>query len=448
MDIYIKNAFIINENKKFRGSVLIKNGYINKVIEGQNDIKGSNINVINGEGKVLIPGVIDDQVHFREPGLTRKADIYTESKAAVAGGITSYMEMPNTNPQTVTQKLLKEKFDLASKYSLANYSFYMGATNDNIDELLKTDSKSVCGIKVFMGSSTGNMLVDNRESLEKIFSTAPVLIAVHCEDEDTIKANTAKYEAEFGDNIPISYHPVIRSAEACYKSSSMAVELAKKYGTRLHILHLSTKKELELLDNSIPLKEKKITGEVCVKHLWFDDVDYDKYGTKIKWNPAVKSKLDKNALFEAMLDDRLDVIATDHAPHTAQEKSNSYFKAPSGGPLVQHSLNVMLEFYHQEKISLEKIVDKMCHKPAELFKVYKRGYIKEGYHADIVLIDLNTEYTVSKENILYKCNWSPFEGETFHSKITHTFVNGNPVFENGEFNEDKKGMALEFNRKG
>jgi len=448
MDIYIKNALIINENKKFRGSVLIKNGYINKVIEGQNDIKGSNINVINGEGKVLIPGVIDDQVHFREPGLTRKADIYTESKAAVAGGITSYMEMPNTNPQTVTQKLLKEKFDLASKYSLANYSFYMGATNDNIDELLKTDSKSVCGIKVFMGSSTGNMLVDNRESLEKIFSTAPVLIAVHCEDEDTIKANTAKYEAEFGDNIPISYHPVIRSAEACYKSSSMAVELAKKYGTRLHILHLSTKKELELLDNSIPLKEKKITGEVCVHHLWFDDGDYDKYGTKIKWNPAVKSKLDKNALFEAMLDDRLDVIATDHAPHTAQEKSNSYFKAPSGGPLVQHSLNVMLEFYHQEKISLEKIVDKMCHKPAELFKVYKRGYIKEGYHADIVLIDLNTEYTVSKENILYKCNWSPFEGETFHSKITHTFVNGNPVFENGEFNEDKKGMALEFNRKG
>ncbi len=446
MDTYIKNTLIVNENRKFIGSVLIKNGYIKLVIEGESDYEHGDMLVINGEGKVLMPGIIDDQVHFREPGLTRKACIYTESKAAVAGGITSFMEMPNTVPQTVTQELLKEKFDIASESSLANYSFYMGATNDNIEELLKTDPKSVCGIKVFMGSSTGNMLVDNKESLEKIFSQAPTLVAVHCEDEATIKANTEKYKAELGENIPIRYHPVIRSAEACYKSSSMAVELAKKHGTRLHILHLSTEKELDLLDNSIPLKDKKITGEICVHHLWFDDKDYDKLGTKIKWNPAVKSESDKNALFKALLDDRLDVIATDHAPHTLEEKSNSYFKAPSGGPLVQHSLNVMLEFYHQNKISLEKIADKMCHKPAELFKVSKRGYIREGYCADLVLIDLDTEYTVSKENILYKCKWSPFENQVFHSKITHTFVNGNLVYENGIFHEEIKGRALEFDR--
>jgi len=446
MDIYIKNALIINENRKFIGSILVKNGYINQIIEGVSDFDDTDIKIINGKGKVLIPGIIDDQVHFREPGLTGKACIYTESKAAVAGGITSFMEMPNTIPQTVTQELLKEKFDLASESSLANYSFYMGATNDNIDEIIKTDPKNVCGIKVFMGSSTGNMLVDNKESLDKIFSQAPTLVAVHCEDEATIKANTDKYKAEFGNDVPISYHPVIRSEEACYKSSSMAVELAKKHGTRLHILHLSTKKELELLDNSIPLKDKKITGEICVHHLWFDDRDYNKYGTRIKWNPAIKSETDKNALFEAMLDNRLDVIATDHAPHTLEEKSNSYFKAPSGGPLVQHSLNVMLEFYYQGKISLEKIIDKMCHKPAELFNVNKRGYIREGYYADLVLIDLDTEYTVSKDNILYKCQWSPFENKTFHSKITHTFVNGNLVYENGIFNEEVKGMPLEFDR--
>ncbi len=446
MNTYIKNALIVNENRKFKGGILIKNGYIDRIVEGELNIEHDDFKIINGEGKILIPGIIDDQVHFREPGLTEKAEIYTESKAAVAGGITSFMEMPNTIPQTVTQKLLNDKFEIASKNSIANYSFYMGATNDNIEELLKTDPNKVCGIKVFMGSSTGNMLVDNRESLENIFSRAPVLIAVHCEDEATIKADTDKYRAKFGENVPINHHPLIRSVEACYKSSSLAVELAKKHGTRLHILHLSTKKELDLLDNTMHNGDKKITGEVCVHHLWFDDKDYSKYGNRIKWNPAVKSETDKNALFEAMLNDRLDVIATDHAPHTLQEKSNSYFKAPSGGPLVQHSLNVMLEFYYRKKISLEKIVDKMCHKPADLFKIDRRGYIKEGYHADIVLVDLKDEYKVSKDNILYKCGWSPFENQVFHSKVTHTFVNGRLVYVNGEFNEDTKGMALEFNR--
>ena len=446
MQYYIKNVLIVNENQKFKGNILIKDGLIEGVFKGIHEIELDDTIIIDGKGKLLIPGIIDDQVHFREPGLTLKANIYTESKAAVAGGITSFMEMPNTVPQTVTQELLKEKFDVAANSSLANYSFYFGATNDNIEEIIKTNPKNVCGIKVFMGSSTGNMLVDNEESLKRIFAQAPTLVAVHCEDEATIKANTEKYRAQFGEDVPISYHPVIRSAEACYKSSSMAVGLAKKHGTRLHILHLSTKKELDLLDNSIPLKEKKITGEICVHHLWFDDRDYDKYGTKIKWNPAIKSKTDKNALFEALLDDRLDVIATDHAPHTQGEKTNSYFKAPSGGPLVQHSLNVMLEFYHQKKISIEKIVDKMCHKPAELFQIDKRGYIKEGYMADLVLVDLDTEYTVTKDNILYKCGWSPFEGQTFHSKVTHTFVNGNLVYENEVFNEDIKGKALKFNR--
>ena len=446
MQYYIKNVLIVNENQKFKGNILIKDGLIERIIKGEHEIKLDNTIIVDGKGKLVIPGIIDDQVHFREPGLTLKANIYTESKAAVAGGITSFMEMPNTVPQTVTQELLKDKFDVAANSSLANYSFYFGATNDNIKEIVKTDPKNVCGIKVFMGSSTGNMLVDNKESLERIFAQAPTLVAVHCEDEATIKANTEKYKAQFGEDVPISYHPIIRSAKACYKSSSMAVGLAKKHGTRLHILHLSTKKELDLLDNSIPLKEKKITGEICVHHLWFDDKDYDKFGTRIKWNPAIKSETDKNALFEALLDDRLDVIATDHAPHTQDEKTNSYFKAPSGGPLVQHSLNVMLEFYRQEKISIEKIVDKMCHKPAELFQVDKRGYIREGYMADLVLVDLDTKYTVAKDNILYKCGWSPFEGQTFHSKVTHTFVNGNLVYENGVFNEGVKGEALRFNR--
>lgn len=442
--LYIIDAFIVNEARSFKGGIKIKNGRISDVWEG--DVQGieEGAKIIDAEGKLLIPGVIDDQVHFREPGLTDKADIETESRAAISGGVTSFMEMPNVNPQTVTQKRLNDKFTLAGKKSLANYSFYMGATNDNIDELIKTDPRKVCGIKVFMGSSTGNMLVDKGESLEKIFSMAPTLVAVHCEDEATIKQNTELYRKEFGEDVPINYHPKIRSEEACYKSSSLAVGLAKKFGTRLHILHLSTAKELELLDNNVPLEKKKITGEVCVHHLWFDENDYKKYGTRIKWNPSIKSADDRKALFEAMLDDRLDVIATDHAPHLEKEKNNSYFKAPSGGPLVQHSLNVMLEFYKKGEISIEKLVDKMCHKPAQLFRVKDRGFIRKGYWADLVLVDLNAEYIVGKENILYKCAWSPFEGMKFHSVVTHTIVNGNLVYENGIFHDKIKGMALEF----
>ncbi len=440
----IIDAFIVNEGRSFKGCIEVKNGHIARVLEGDAPDYPENAWVIDAKGKLLIPGVIDDQVHFREPGLTHKADIGTESRAAVAGGITSFMEMPNVNPQTTTQERLAEKFAIAKEKSVANYSFYMGATNDNIDELVKTDPHKVCGIKVFMGSSTGNMLVDKAESLEKIFKLAPTLVAVHCEDEPTIRANTEKYRAEFGEDVPISHHPKIRSAEACYKSSSFAVKLAKKFDTRLHILHLSTAKELELLDNRLPVEEKKITGEVCVHHLWFDEKSYEQYGTRIKWNPAIKTADDRKALFEAMLDDRLDVIATDHAPHLEKEKANSYFKAPSGGPLVQHSLNVMLEFYKQGKISLEKVVDKMCHKPAQLFRVKERGFIREGCWADLVLVDLNAEYVVEKENILYKCGWSPFEGTTFHSKITHTIVNGKVVYENGQINDKVRGMALEF----
>jgi len=447
MNIFIANATIINENQQFKGHVLIKDGLIEEIFT--KDVDVSNIDadrIIDAEGKLLIPGIIDDQVHFREPGLTHKAEIYTESKAAVAGGVTSFMEMPNTNPQTVTQERLLGKFEIAKAKSLANFSFYLGATNDNIDELIKTDPTKVCGIKVFMGSSTGNMLVDNKQSLEKIFSKAPVLVAVHCEDEETIKQNSAKYKELYGENVPIKFHPEIRSDEACYKSSSLAVELAKKYNTRLHILHLSSEKELALFDNTTPLQKKRITAEVCVHHLWFDDSDYEKLGTRIKWNPAVKKNSDKEALFNGLLMNKLDVIATDHAPHTAEEKNNSYFKSPSGGPLVQHSLQVMLELYHQGKISLEKIVEKMCHAPADIFQIDKRGYIRKGYWADIVLVDLNNPQKVEKSNLHYKCKWSPFEGYEFKSKISHTFVNGNLVFENGNFNESIKGMPLMFNR--
>ena len=447
MRTLIHNALIINENNKFKGSVILENGFIKQIIKNNTYIDTSNVNkIIEAEGKLLIPGVIDDQVHFREPGLTHKAEIYTESRAAVAGGVTSFMEMPNTNPQTTTIEKLNTKFELAEQKSLANYSFYFGATNDNIEEIKKINKQKVCGIKVFMGSSTGNMLVDDIESLNLIFSEAPTLIAVHCEDEKTIQYNTEKYKEEYGEDVPIYLHPKIRSAEACYKSSSLAVELAKKHNTRLHVLHLSTKKELDLFNNSIPLKDKKITAEICVHHLWFDESKYKELGTKIKWNPAIKTKEDKDGLFAGMLNDKLDVIATDHAPHTFNEKSNSYFKAPSGGPLVQHSLQLMLEFYKKGKISIEKIVEKMCHNPAILFNVEKRGFIREGYWADLVLVDLNTNYKVSKENILYKCKWSPFEGYVFQSKVTHTFVNGNLVFDNGKLNEDKKGQALEFNR--
>lgn len=447
MKTLLANATIINENKKFIGHILIKDGMIEDIFQEKTAISTlSYDNYIEARGKLLIPGIIDDQVHFREPGLTHKAEISTESKAAVAGGVTSFMEMPNTNPQTVTQELLNKKFDIAKEKSLANYSFYIGATNDNIDELLLTDPSKVCGIKIFMGSSTGNMLVDNKASLEEIFSQAPVLVAVHCEDEETIKQNSAKYKELYGENVPIKYHPAIRSDEACYKSSSLAVELAKKYNTRLHILHLSSEKELELFDEKTPLKEKRITAEVCVHHLWFDEADYEKLGASIKWNPAVKKKSDREALLNGLLLNKLDVIATDHAPHTLEEKKNSYFKAPSGGPLVQHSLQVMLELYHQGKISLEKIVEKMCHAPADLFQIDKRGYLRKGYWADIVLVDLNTKQKVEKSNLYYKCKWSPFEDYEFKSKISHTFVNGNLVFENGVFNENIKGKALLFNR--
>ncbi len=445
----IINARIVNEGEIIFGDVLIDGENIAKITSKKNiteNTKEEGIEIIDAKGKFLIPGVIDDQVHFREPGLTKKADIYTESKAAVAGGVTSFMEMPNTIPQSITNSLLEEKYDLASKKSLANYSFYFGATNDNIDELLKVDPKNVCGIKVFMGASTGNMLVDNPETLESIFSKSKMLVAIHSEKEEIIQKNIKIFKEKYGEDVPIKFHPEIRSEEACYKSTEIAVKLAKKHGTRLHVLHLSTAREMELFDNSIPLKDKKITSEVCVHHLWFDENDYEKYGTLIKWNPAIKSPKDKNALFEALLNDKLDIVATDHAPHLLEEKKQTYFKAPSGGPLVQHSLPLMLEFYHDKKISIEKIVEKMCHSPAVCFNVEKRGFIRESYKADLVLVDTNATWKVDKSNILYKCGWSPFENYLFRSKITHTFVNGNLVFDEGRFEENIRGQRLKFDR--
>jgi len=408
--------------------------------------KSPDVNVFDAEGNYLLPGVIDDQVHFREPGLTQKENIHTGSKAAVAGGITSFMEMPNTNPQALTQELLADKYKIAAETSIANYTFFMGASNDNLEEALKTNPKTVGAIKIFMGSSTGNMLVDNKSVLEEIFAKSPILIAVHCEDEETIQENTIKAKKKFGEEVPISEHPNIRSTEACYKSSAMAVELAKKHNTRLHVFHLSTEKEIALFDNSIALKDKKITTEVCIHHLWFSDRDYDEKGVLIKWNPAVKKESDKNALFQALLDGKLDVIASDHAPHTLEEKSNTYFKAPSGGPLVQHALPAMLAFANQGKISLEKVVEKMCHNPAICFRVENRGFIREGYFADLVLVDLNKPWEVNKDNILYKCGWSPFEGETFNAQITHTFVNGHIAYKYGDFDETRRGMRLTFDR--
>lgn len=440
----IKNANIVNENTVFNGDVLIKDEFIAKIAT---EITPSTEDVvIDAKGKYLIPGMIDDQVHFREPGLTHKANIATESKAAIAGGITSFIEMPNTVPQATTQKLLEDKFEIASKTSYANYSFMFGGTNDNLEELLKTNPKNVAGIKLFLGSSTGNMLVDNEEVLEKIFSSTKMIISVHCEDEQTIRENTAKYKAEYGEDIPIKYHPIIRSEEACYLSSSKAIELAKKTGARLHVFHLSTAKEMELFRNDIPLEEKQITAEVCIHHLWFSDADYDKKGTHIKWNPAVKTANDRAALWEALLDDRIDVIATDHAPHTLEEKSNVYTKAPSGGPLVQHAVIALFEKVKEGVITIEKVVEKMAHNPAKLFQVSKRGFIKEGYYADIVLVDPSSSWEVSKDNVLYKCGWSPFEGESFSSKITHTFVNGVLMYDNGIFNEETKGKRLLFDR--
>ena len=439
----IKNATIVNEGSSFVGDVLIENVVIKKV---DSFITPSSNTVIDASVKYLIPGLIDDQVHFREPGLTHKATIDSESRAAVAGGITTFIEMPNTVPQATNQQLLQDKFNIAEKTSYANYSFMFGGTNDNLEELLKTDPKTVAGIKLFLGSSTGNMLVDNLEVLEKIFSSTKLIISVHCEDEETIKKNTAEHKAQYGENIPIELHPVIRSEEACYLSSSRAIELAKKTGARLHVFHVSTAKETTLFRNDIPLEEKQITSEVCVHHLWFSDQDYKEKGTHIKWNPAVKTAADRQGLWKALLDDRLDIIATDHAPHTLEEKSNSYLKAPSGGPLVQHALLALLEKVSEKVISIEKLVEKACHNPAIIFQIENRGFIREGYYADLVLIDLKAPQTVCKENILYKCGWSPFEGTTFSSSVTHTFVNGVLIYHEGVFNNEVKGKRITFNR--
>jgi dihydroorotase len=442
--ILILNANIVNEGRIFESDLLVEEGRISKIARDLSYIKADT--VIDAKGKYLLPGVIDDQVHFREPGLTHKATIYTESKAAVAGGVTSFMEMPNTVPNTLTQALLADKYEIGANSALANYSFFMGVSNDNYDEAMKTNINEVCGLKIFMGSSTGNMLVDNESTLEKIFRDANLLIATHCEDEATIKANAALYKEKYGDNVPPHCHPEIRSEEACFKSSSMAVALAQKYNTRLHVLHISTEEELVLFRNDIPLKEKRITAEVCIHHLLFDKRHYEIFGNLIKWNPAVKEARHKESLLKALLDDRLDIIATDHAPHTWEEKQNPYWQAPSGGPLIQHTLNTMLEFYHEGKITLEKIAEKMSHAPADCFQIKERGYIREGYHADLVLVELNKPWKVSKESILYKCNWSAFEGYSFRSAVSHTIVSGHLAYAEGKFDESKKGERLFFDR--
>ena len=443
--ILIKNAKIVNEGSIFEGDVLIENEFIVEIADFIS-AKSSDCKIIDAEGNFLIPGAIDDQVHFREPGLTHKGDIESESRAAVAGGITSFIEQPNTIPNALTQEILEEKYQIAENNSFANYSFMMGASNDNLAEVLKTNPKNVAGIKIFLGSSTGNMLVDNDEVLERIFSSTPLLIAVHCEDETTIKNNLEKFKAEYGDDIPVSAHHLIRSEEACYLSSSKAIALAKKTGARLHIFHLSTAKEMELFTNKIPLEQKKITAEVCIHHLWFTNADYDTKGNFIKWNPAVKTENDRNALWEALLDDRIDVIATDHAPHTLEEKQQSYLKAPSGGPLVQHAVVAMFEAYLQGKISVEKIVQKMAHNPAILFKIEKRGFVKVGYYADLAIVNSGLPWTVNKDNIFAKCGWSPFEDFTFRSRITHTFVNGELVYNNFKVKDIRRGKRLLFDR--
>lgn len=443
--VLIKNAHIVNEGKISKGDVLVQDGLIAEVSETIS-ARVADTKVIDADGSYLLPGMIDDQVHFREPGLTHKATIETESKAAIAGGITSFIEMPNTVPQATTIELLEEKFEVASKTSWANYSFMFGGTNDNLDEILKVDPQKVAGLKLFLGSSTGNMLVDDPKILEEIFSKTQLLISAHCEDEATIKQNTAKYVAEYGEDIPIALHPKIRSEEACYLSSSRAINLAEKTGARLHVFHLSTEKETHLFGNKLPLAEKKITAEVCIHHLWFSEADYQTKGTKIKWNPSVKTEKDREGLLKALLDDRIDVIATDHAPHTLVEKTNPYLNAPSGGPLVQHALVALLELYHKGKISLEKIVEKFAHNPAILFQIKDRGFIRKGYKADLVLVDLNAPWTVKKENILYKCGWSPFEGAIFKSRVTHTLVNGIVVYENSKFPNKSKPERLTFNR--
>lgn len=441
--IIIKGARIIESGKDFQADVLIEGERITRI---DRDISHETAEVLSAEGLILIPGLIDDQVHFREPGLTHKAQIATESRAAAAGGITSFMEMPNTVPQALTQKLLADKFAIGAQDSRVNYSFFMGTSNDNIDEVLKTDFKNVCGLKIFMGSSTGDMLVDSRETLETVFSQVEGLIAVHCEDEARVRARLAEAKDLYGDDIPIDQHPIIRDAEACHLSSSLAVELAKEYGTRLHILHISTAKETQLFDLPEPGKEKRITAEACVHHLWFSDEDYAEKGAFIKWNPAVKSVVDRDAIREAVNNGRIDVLATDHAPHTIDEKSHSYLKCPSGGPLVQHALPALLDLYHQGVFSLETIVERACHAPARLFDIVGRGHVKEGYQADLVLVDLDSPWTVSKENILYKCGWSPFEGHRFKSQVAHTFVNGEHIYEQGTIHDNIRGQRLRFDR--
>ena len=442
----IRNATIVNEGRTFNGSVLISGEHIKAVYEGSQYIELSEPYIeTDATGLLLLPGLIDDQVHFRDPGLTAKGDLYSESKAAVAGGITSYMDMPNTRPQATTFDILEDKYSLASTKSLANYSFLMGVTNDNIEELKKVDPHKVAGVKMFMGSSTGNMLVDNQETLNRVFSEIDMLIVTHCEDEPIIQRNIKHYKELLGEDIPIEYHPLIRSAEACYKSSAFAVELATKYNSRLHVFHLSTAKEMSLFRSDIPLKEKRITAEVCVHHLWFSDRDYAKYGNRIKWNPAIKTESDRLALIDAVNSNKIDVIATDHAPHLLSEKEGSCLKAASGGPLVQHSLVAMMQLVKQGVFTIEKIVDKMCHAPAELFRIDKRGFIRPGYYADLVLVDPNRPWTVNADNILYKCSWSPFEGTTFGSSVLQTWVNGNLVYDNGQFDETVRGKRLIFN---
>lgn len=444
MNYIIKNATLVNEGTTFEASVFVSGGEIAKIVSGEiADADG--YTVIDAKGKYLIPGVIDEHVHFREPGLTHKADIYSESRAAVAGGVTSYMEMPNTVPQTTTQELLQQKFELAAEKSLVNYSFYIGATNDNLDEVMKTDPKMVCGIKVFMGSSTGNMLVDREEALTEIFRNVPCLVAVHCEDEGIVKANLQRYKEQYGGRAYTALHPLIRNAEACYKSSAEAVELAEKCGTQLHLLHVTTAKELDLFRNDIPLCDKKITAEVCLHHLWFSDKDYERLDNFIKCNPAIKTEHDKEALLQAVANGKIDTIGTDHAPHAFDEKCAPYFSAPGGMPMVQHSLCGMLELVHKGCLSIEKVVELMCHHPAELYRVDRRGFIREGYHADLVLVE-KKENKVTNENCLYKCGWTPLNGTVLHHNVTHTFVNGNLVFENGVFHEETRGERLEFNR--
>ncbi len=440
----IRNGRIINRGSIREEDILIKDGRIVKT--------GSNLSVegaceeVDASGKWVIPGIIDDQVHFREPGLTHKADIASESRAAVAGGTTSFMEMPNTNPPALTQELLEAKYQIAAGTSYANYSFFMGVSNENYDEVMRTSPKDVCGIKIFMGSSTGNMLVDSPNVLERIFAHTPMLIATHCEDEKTVRDQLEKFREKYGEEITPEMHPMIRSEEACYLSSSYAAGLAQKYGTRLHILHLTTEKELSLFRNDIPLTQKRITSEVCVHHLYFSDQDYTEQGNLIKCNPAIKEKKDKEALFSALLDDRLDIIATDHAPHTLEEKMQRYEKAPSGLPLVQHSLNIMMDFHWQGKITMEKIVEKMCHAPAQCFGLVDRGYLDEGMHADLVIIDPDKEWTVAKDNILYKCGWSPLEGKMFRGKVMHTYVNGKRVYSEGGKFLQGAGQRLQFDR--